>query len=63
VKKSKSLYEATKVIRELVKKTMKQYSLMQNKPKWNQLYSSLYVIEDSDLAISAYENLMEVSEV
>lgn len=63
MKKSKSLYEAIKVIRELINKAIKQHFLIQDKPKWNQFLSSLYVIEDSDLAIRAYESLTEVSEV
>ena len=62
MKKSKSIEEAIRAISELINKTIKQHFLIQDKPKWNQLCSSLYVIEDTDLAIKAYENLIEVSE-
>lgn len=43
-------------IREYINSPRKQYNLLKNKSYWNQLCSSLDVIEDCDLAISAYEN-------
>jgi len=45
-----------KEIREYINNPRKQYNLLKNKPYWNQLCSSLDVIGDCDLAISAYEN-------
>ena len=51
---SKSLYEHTKKIRDIINNPRKRHVLLKNIALWNQLCSCLDVIEDSDLAIDAY---------
>ena len=46
----------TQEIRNFINKPRKQFNLLKNHTFWNQLCSSLFVIEDSDLAIDAYPN-------
>lgn len=46
----------TQEIRDLINEPRKQFNLLKNLTFWNQLCSSLDVIEDSDLAIDAYIN-------
>ena len=46
----------TQEIRNFINKPRKQFNLLKNHTFWNQLCSSLFVIEDSDLAIDAYLN-------
>lgn len=62
MKESKSLYDLTEEIRKLINDNEKQYFLIQNKPMWNQLCSSLNTIEDTDVAIKSYEDLDENQE-
>ncbi|PKP61439.1 hypothetical protein CVT91_03255 [Candidatus Atribacteria bacterium HGW-Atribacteria-1] len=50
------MYEYLQEIRGFVNKPRKQFNLLKNHKFWNQLCSSLDVIEDSDLAIDAYLN-------
>jgi len=50
------MYKYTREIRDFINKPMKQFNLLKNHKLWNQLCSSLDVIGDSDLAISAYIN-------
>jgi hypothetical protein len=51
---NKSLYDHTRRIRDLINNPRKRHMLLKNRPLWEQLCSSLDVIEDSDLAIAAY---------
>jgi len=51
------MYKYTQEIRKFINKPRKQYNLLKNHKFWNQLCSSLDVIEDSDLAIDAYLNM------
>lgn len=51
------MYKYTQEIRKFINKPRKQYILLKNHKFWNQLCSSLDVIEDSDLAIDAYLNM------
>jgi len=46
----------TQEIRNFINKPRKRFNLLKNHKFWNQLCSSLDVIEDSDLAIAAYTN-------
>jgi hypothetical protein len=48
------MYEYTEKIRYFINKPRKQHILLKDVKYWNQLCSSLDVIEDSDLAIKAY---------
>lgn len=50
------MYKYTREIRDFINKPIKQFNLLKNHKLWNQLCSSLDVIGDSDLAISAYIN-------
>jgi len=50
------MYKYTQEIRKFINKPKKQYILLKNHKFWNQLCSSLFVIEDSNLAIDAYLN-------
>jgi len=50
------MYKHTQEIRNFINKPRKQFTLLKNHTFWNQLCSSLSVIEDSDLAIDAYLN-------
>jgi len=50
------MYKYTQEIRDFINKPRKQFNLLKNHKFWNQLCSSLDVIEDSDLAIDAYIN-------
>ena len=50
------MYKYLQEIRGFVNKPRKQFNLLKNHKLWNQLCSSLDVIEDSDLAIDAYLN-------
>jgi len=50
------MYKHTQEIRDFINKPRKQFNLLKNRRFWNQLCSSLDVIEDSDLAIDAYIN-------
>jgi len=50
------MYKYLQEIRDFVNKPRKQFNLLKNHKLWNQLCSSLDVIEDSDLAIDAYLN-------
>jgi len=50
------MYKYTQEIRDFINKPRKQFNLLKNRKFWNQLCSSLDVIEDSDLAIDAYIN-------
>ena len=50
------MYEYTQQIRDLINNPRKQFNLLKNRTFWNQLCSSLDVIEDSDLAIDTYIN-------
>jgi len=50
------MYKYLQEIRGFVNKPRKQFNLLKNRKFWNQLCSSLDVIEDSDLAIDAYLN-------
>lgn len=43
-------------IRDFINNPRRQYNLLKNKEYWNQLCSSLDVIEDCELAITAYKN-------
>ena len=51
------MHKLTQEIRKFINKPRKQYILLKNHKFWNQLCSSLDVIEDSDLAINAYLNM------
>ena len=46
----------TREIRDFINKPRKRFNLLKNRKFWSQLCSSLDVIEDSDLAIDAYNN-------
>ena len=48
------MYKYLQEIRRFINKPRKQFNLLKNHKFWNQLCSSLDVIEDSDLAIDAY---------
>jgi len=48
------MYKYTQEIRKFINNPRKQFSLLKNHKFWNQLCSSLDVIEDSELAINAY---------
>jgi len=48
------MYKYTQEIRKFINNPRKQFNLLKNHKFWNQLCSSLDVIEDSDLAINAY---------
>lgn len=48
------MYKYTRKIRDLINNPRKQFNLLKNLKFWNQLCSSLDVIEDADLAIEAY---------
>lgn len=48
------MYKYLQEIRGFITKPIKQFNLLKNHKLWNQLCSSLDVIEDSDLALSAY---------
>jgi len=50
------MYKYLQEIRGFINKPRKQFNLIKNHKFWNQLCSSLDVIEDSDLAIDAYIN-------
>jgi hypothetical protein len=50
------MYKYLQEIRGFINKSRKQFNLLKNRKFWNQLCSSLDVIEDSDLAIDAYIN-------
>ena len=50
-----------KEIREICNHPWKQELLLHDKIKWNKLWSSLDVIEDSQIAIYDYTNLSEFS--
>jgi len=50
------MYKYTQEIRDFINNPRKQFNLLKNHKFWNQLCSSLFVIEDSDLAIDAYIN-------
>jgi len=50
------MYKYTQEIRDFINEPRKQFNLLKNHKFWNQLCSSLDVIEDSDLAIAAYIN-------
>jgi hypothetical protein len=50
------MYKYLQEIRGFINKPRKQFNLLKNRKFWNQLCSSLDVIEDSDLAIDAYIN-------
>jgi hypothetical protein len=50
------MYKYLQDIRGFINKPRKQFNLLKNRKFWNQLCSSLDVIEDSDLAIDAYIN-------
>ena len=50
------MYKYLQEIRGFVNKPRKQFNLLKNHKLWNQLCSSLDVIEDSDLAIDVYLN-------
>lgn len=50
------MYKYTQEIRDFINKPREQFNLLRNHKFWNQLCSSLDVIEDSDLAIAAYIN-------
>jgi len=51
-----TIYEYTKKIREIINKPRIQHRFLMNRGLWNQLCSSLDVLEDTDLAIEAYSN-------
>jgi len=51
------MYKYLQEIRGFINKPRKQFNLLKNRKFWNQLCSSLDVIEDSDLAIDAYLNI------
>ncbi|MBA7691897.1 hypothetical protein ES703_100452 [subsurface metagenome] len=48
------IHKYTQEIRDIINEPRKQFHLIKNKKFWNQLCSSLDVIEDCDLAITAY---------
>ncbi len=48
------LYECLREIRDLINKPRKRFQLLKNLGGWDQMCSSLDVIEDTDLALSAY---------
>lgn len=50
------MYQHTQEIRDLINNTRKKYALLENRKFWNQMCSSLDVIEDTDLAIDSYLN-------
>lgn len=50
------MYKYTQEIRDFINKPRKQFRLLKNQKFWNQLCSSLDVIEDCDLAMDAYIN-------
>lgn len=50
------MYKYLQEIRDFINKPRKQFNLIKNRKFWNQLCSSLDVIEDSDLAIDTYIN-------
>ncbi|MDD4976857.1 MAG: hypothetical protein PHY93_21055 [Bacteriovorax sp.] len=50
------MYKYTQEIRDFINEPRKKVNLLKNHKFWNQLCSSLVVIEDSDSAISAYIN-------
>lgn len=50
------MHQYTQKIRDLINNPRKQFNLLKNRKFWNQLCSSLDVIEDCDLAIDAYIN-------
>ncbi|MFC1781911.1 hypothetical protein ACFLZ8_06595 [Planctomycetota bacterium] len=49
------MYKYTQQVRDLINNPRKQFNLLKNPKLWNQLCSSLDVIEDTDLAIKAYQ--------
>ena len=50
------LYELVQTIRSYINKPIKQHKLLKNKDLWNQLCSSMDVIEDTELAIESFVN-------
>lgn len=52
--KAMNTHEYTKEIREIINEPRKQFHLIKDKNFWSQLCSSLDVIEDCDLAITAF---------
>jgi len=50
------IYELVQTIRRYINKPIKQHQLLKNNALWNQLCSSMDVIEDTDLAIESYVN-------
>ncbi len=50
------IYELVHTIRHYINKPIKQHSLLRNSDLWNQLCSSMDVVEDTDLAIESYAN-------
>lgn len=55
------VYKYTSKIRELINTPRIQHALLKDQAMWNQLCSSLDVIEDTDLAIKAYSNIKPAS--
>jgi len=50
------IYELAQTIRSYINRPIKQQSLLKNHELWNQLCSSIDVIEDTQLAIESYVN-------
>lgn len=50
------MFEYTQKIRDFINESRRQFNLLKNHKFWNQLCSSIDVIEDCDLAIDAYIN-------
>jgi len=49
-----SIEQQISQIRDLINKPRKQYLLLKNNRLWNQLCSSLDVVQDTDIAMEAY---------
>lgn len=56
-----TVYKYTSKIRELINTPRIQHGLLRDQAMWNQLCSSLDVIEDTDMAIKAYSNIKPAS--
>ncbi len=52
----KGLYKLVQIIRQYTNKPLKQHHLLKDKGLWNQLCSSMNVIEDTELAIKSFVN-------
>ena len=50
------IYKLVQTIRRYINKPIKQHRLLKNNDLWNQVCSSMDVIEDADLAIESYVN-------